>query len=101
MSQIQCPNCGSFKIISRDGGGCGAAWLFFLIGGFVTLGSVVLGFPDGRALNTPSDLGYALAHTPLAVGLLLLGLAVFFFSRWRRYSQQHFVCETCGKWIDI
>jgi hypothetical protein len=74
---------------------------FFLIGGIVTLGSLMFGYHYGRAYNTPIDWRYKLAHTPLAFGLLFLGPAVFGFISWPRYLQRHFICETCGKWIDI
>jgi hypothetical protein len=83
MSQRQCPNCGSYKIDSRDGGSCSCAVYSLLIGGFLFLVARFLGgIPD--------------TYSVVFFGIAFLATIYYIV-----YTQKHFRCESCGKLIDI
>lgn len=81
MSQIQCPNCGGYKISSRDGGSCSFAVFSLFIGGFLFIATY-------------------LGPIPRTYSYVFFGIAALSFIFYTIYTQKHFVCDICGKQFD-
>jgi len=80
MADIQCPNCGAYRIVSQGGGGCG--WIGVIAIVILGIGAIGSGASEGDVLR-------------LLGGIGLIGLSVY---GWH-YAQHHVQCQICGyKW---
>jgi hypothetical protein len=86
MAQVQCPNCDSYKLDPQDGGSCGCAVYSAIAGGALMVVDRLFQYP-----------------APIIGTLwpILLGVAFLAFIYYNVYTSKHFICENCGKRIDL
>lgn len=93
MSQLQCPNCGGYKIGTPTELNCGCVSLCFLIGG-VTLFWSVPGFIS--VIGSPDNSFFKVILQSLFIGsALLIGGTAYLIWYWN-YSRTHHICLLCG-----
>jgi hypothetical protein len=97
MSQLQCPNCGGFKIGTPTQLNCGCVSLCFFIGGVMLFWGVPA-LISGITSTDDSFKGlFLLGSVPfIFIGGAFLFVGVAYLIWYHYYSRTHHICLLCG-----